>query len=138
MASVLAEVGLAAAADYAIATEGADVKLSELAIGIGPFVVGPAVERKIGPAAFGHLAIDATMWRSADWAKRKGLFAELHSTPTDMDESIERLSHSLAHSSPDAMHELKLVLWKGTGSLGSAARRKSGYQREAGAEYAFS
>lgn len=107
-------VGLAAAADYAIATESAEIKLSELAIGIGPFVVGPAVERKIGSAAFGHLAIDATMWRSADWAKRKGLFAEVHSNFTDMDESIDRLAHTLAHSSPDAMHELKLVLWKGT------------------------
>ncbi len=107
-------VGLAAAADYAIATEGADVKLSELAVGIGPFVVGPAVERKIGSAAFGHLAIDATMWRSADWAKRKGLYAELHGNVTDMDESIARLSHTLAHSSPDAMLEMKHMLWKGT------------------------
>lgn len=107
-------VGLAAAADYAIAVEGADVKLSELAIGIGPFVVGPAVERKVGAAAFGHLAIDAAMWRSADWAKRRGLFAELHTGLTEMDESIARLAHSLAHSSPEAMHELKQVLWKGT------------------------
>ncbi|WP_276480740.1 enoyl-CoA hydratase/isomerase family protein [Paraflavitalea pollutisoli] len=107
-------VGLAAAADYAIAVEGADVKLSELAIGIGPFVVGPAVERRIGAAAFGHLAIDAAMWRSADWAKRKSLYAELHTGVTEMDESIDRLSHSLAHASPEAMHELKQVLWKGT------------------------
>jgi methylglutaconyl-CoA hydratase len=107
-------VGLAAAADYTIATEGADVKLSELAVGIGPFVVGPAVERKIGVAAYGHLAIDATMWRNAEWAKRKGLYAELHSNATEMDESISRLSYTLAHSSPEAMLELKHVLWKGT------------------------
>lgn len=107
-------VGLAAAADYAIAAEGADVKLSELAVGIGPFVVGPAVERKIGAAAFGHLAIDATMWRSADWAKRKGLYAELHSGITAMDEGVSRLAHSLAQASPEAMLELKHVLWKGT------------------------
>ncbi len=107
-------VGIAAAADYAIAVEGADVKLSELAVGIGPFVVGPAVERKIGTAGFAHLSIDATMWRNSDWARRKGLFAELHSSITDMDESIARLSNTLAHSSPQAMHELKKVLWKGT------------------------
>lgn len=107
-------VGLAAAADYTIATEGADVKLSELSVGIGPFVVGPAVERKIGTAAFSHLAIDATMWRSADWAKRKGLYAEVHNSVTDMDESISRLSHTLAHTSPEAMLEMKHVLWKGT------------------------
>jgi methylglutaconyl-CoA hydratase len=107
-------VGIAAAADYAIAVEGAEVKLSELAVGIGPFVVGPAVERKIGAAAFSHLAIDATMWRSADWAKRKGLFSELHATIEDMDESIRRLTHNLSHSSPEAMHEMKKIFWKGT------------------------
>ena len=72
-------VGLAAAVDYAIATDSAEIKLSELAIGIGPFVVGPAVERKIGSSAYSQLAIDAAMWRNADWARKKGLFAEVHS-----------------------------------------------------------
>lgn len=107
-------VGLIAATDYAIALEGADVKLSELAIGIGPFVVGPAIERKIGVAAFSHLAFDATGWRNSDWAKRKGLYAELHPTVEGMDESVSRIANSLSHSSPDAIAELKKVLWKGT------------------------
>lgn len=107
-------VGLAAAADYAIACEGAEIKLSELAVGIGPFVVGPAVERKMGTSAFSQLAIDAGMWRPADWARRKGLFSELHSEVSGMEDSIARLSTSLSHYSPDAMHELKKVLWKGT------------------------
>ena len=107
-------VGIAAAADYAIAVEGADVKLSELAIGIGPFVVGPAVERKIGLSAFSSLAIDAAMWRDAEWARRRGLYAELHGTVTGMDESIARLSNQLAHSNPEAMSLLKQALWKGT------------------------
>ena len=107
-------VGLAAAADYAIAVEGADVKLSELAVGIGPFVVGPAVERKIGLSAFSQLAIDAAQWRNADWARRKGLYAELHPTVEGMDESISRLANQLAHSSQQAMTELKRVFWKGT------------------------
>lgn len=107
-------VGLAAAVDYAIAMEGCDVKLSELAVGIGPFVVGPAVERKIGLSAYTQLAIDAAMWRNADWARRKGLFAECHPSVESMDESIHRLSNSLAHSSPEAMHELKKVFWQGT------------------------
>ena len=107
-------VGLAAAADYAIAVEGADVKLSELAIGIGPFVVGPAVERKIGLAAFSHLAIDATMWRSADWAKRKGLYAEVYQSIEEMDEAVRRLAHTLSHTSTNASHEVKKVLWRGT------------------------
>lgn len=107
-------VGLAAAVDYAIAAEGADIKLSELSIGIGPFVVGPAIERKIGVAAFSHLAFDAAMWRTADWAKRKGLYAEMHSSIEDMDESIHRLANILAHSNPEAIVELKKILWKGT------------------------
>jgi methylglutaconyl-CoA hydratase len=107
-------VGLTAAVDYAIATDKADIKLSELAIGIGPFVVGPVVERKIGPAAFSALAIDATMWRNAEWAKRKGLFAEVHETVENMDEFIHRLSNTLMHSSPLAMAEMKKIFWKGT------------------------
>jgi methylglutaconyl-CoA hydratase len=107
-------VGIAAAADYAIAVEGADIKLSELSVGIGPFVVGPAVQRKIGLSSFTQLTIDSGMWRSADWARRKGLYAELHPEATGMEESIERLSFSLSHSNPAAMKELKKVFWKGS------------------------
>ena len=107
-------VGIAAAADYAIATTDADIKLSELSVGIGPFVVGPAVERKIGSAAFSALAIDASMWRNSEWAKRKGLFAEVHENIQNMDESIERLSNTLSHSNPEAMAEMKKMFWHGT------------------------
>jgi len=107
-------VGLVAASDYVIATEQAEIKLSELTIGIGPFVVGPAVERKIGTAAFTQLAIDASMWRSAQWAGRKGLFAEVHPAAEGMDESISRLKNTLVHSSPSAMAEMKKIFWKGT------------------------
>ena len=107
-------VGIAAAADYAIAVEGAEVKLSELAVGFGPFVVGPAIERKIGTGAFSALAIDATSWRTSDWAKRKGLFSELHSNLENMDEAVFRLANTLAHSSPQAMAEMKKIFWKGT------------------------
>ncbi len=107
-------VGLAAAADYAIAVEGADIRLSELAVGIGPFVVGPAVQRKIGLSAFSQLAIDAASWRKAEWARSKGLYAELHDSVDGMEESIRRLANQLAHSSPDAMSELKKILWQGT------------------------
>jgi methylglutaconyl-CoA hydratase len=107
-------VGVAAAADYCIAWEKAEIKLSELAIGLGPFVVGPAVERKIGLSAFSQLAIDSTMWRNADWAKRKGLYAEVHESIENMDESISRLAASLAHSSREAMAEMKKIFWKGT------------------------
>lgn len=107
-------VGIAAAADYAIAVDEADIKLSELAIGIGPFVIGPAVERKMSISSYSQLSIDAGSWRNADWARRKGLYAELHQTVEAMDESIEKLANTLSHSSPEAMSEMKKVFWKGT------------------------
>lgn len=108
-------VGLVAAVDYAIALDKADIRLSELAIGIGPFVIGPAVERKIGTAAFSALAIDAGRWRNSDWAKRKGLFSELHDKIDSVDESIHVLASTLAHSNPAAMSEMKKMFWKDTG-----------------------
>jgi len=107
-------VGLAASVDYAIATEKAEIKLSELAMGIGPFVVGPPVERKLGVSAFTELSIDATMWRSAEWAKRNGLFAEIHSSVESMDGSIRRLTNILEQSSAEATKEMKKIFWKGT------------------------
>src|SRR5688572_26917392 len=106
--------GLPASVDYAIASEAAEVRLSELAVGIGPFVIGPAIERKIGLSAFSQLSIDATLWRNADWARRKGLFAEVHSTTEEMDESMQRLADTASHSNPDAMAEMKKIFWKGT------------------------
>lgn len=107
-------VGLAAAADYTFAVESAAVKLSELAVGIGPFVVGPAVERKIGLSAFAELSIDATSWRDAQWAQQKGLYASVHENTAAMDEAIGVLAKTLAKSSPEAMKDLKAVIWQGT------------------------
>lgn len=107
-------VGLAASVDYAMATEHAYVKLSELAVGIGPFVVGPAVERKMGLSAFSILATDATEWRSAEWAREHGLYAEVLGDADKMDEGINELAGKLASSSPEAMAELKKVYWQGT------------------------
>lgn len=107
-------VGLASAVDYCLATRYADVKLSELAVGIGPFVVGPAVERKIGLSAMSELAINATEWRPADWAKKKGLFTDVFDNEEEMDAEIERLANQLAKSNPEAMAMLKKVFWQGT------------------------
>jgi len=107
-------VGLAASADYTLATNEASIKLSELALGIGPFVVGPAVKRKIGASAFSTLSINATSWNSADWAQQHGMYAEVHESFEELDESVEQLASKLAKSSPKAMEELKKVLWEGT------------------------
>ncbi|MEO6303155.1 MAG: enoyl-CoA hydratase/isomerase family protein [Bacteroidia bacterium] len=107
-------VGIASSADYTFATEAATVKLSELAVGIGPFVVGPAVERKVGTSAFCQLTINATEWLSAQWAKEKGLYAELFSSTEEMDKGIDTLANKLATSNPEAMAMLKKIMWEGT------------------------
>lgn len=106
-------VGVAAAVDYCLATKFASVKLSELAVGIGPFVVGPAVERKIGLSAMSQLAINATEWKPAQWARDKGLYAEVFESAAEMDEAIAKLATKLAASNPAAMKEVKRIFWEG-------------------------
>jgi len=108
-------VGVAAATDYCFATAQASVKLSELVVGIGPFVVGPAVERKIGTAAFAQLALDATEFRSADWAREKGLYAEVVDSIEALDAAVLAFATKLAAYNPDALTDLKQVIWHGTG-----------------------
>src|SRR6185369_13639467 len=93
-------VGIASAADYTFAVDGASVKLSELAVGIGPFVVGPAVERKIGKAAFAMLTINASEWHNAEWAKQNGLYAQTFSSIEEMDKAIEKLTAQLSNGNP--------------------------------------
>lgn len=107
-------VGLASATDYCMATKYSTIKLSELAVGIGPFVVGPAVERKMGLSAYSELAINATEWRTPEWAKQKGLFNEVFDSIEQLDAYIEHFSAVLVKSNPEAMNELKKVFWKGT------------------------
>jgi len=106
--------GLASSCDYCYATVHAAIKLSELAVGIGPFVVGPSVERKIGTTAAYELAIDANNFRTAQWAKEKGLYAEVFDTIELMDQSINKFAETLSASSPFAMKEIKKIFWKGT------------------------
>jgi len=107
-------VGMASAVDYCLATKYASVKLSELAVGIGPFVVGPAVERKIGTSAMSMMAINATEWYSAHWAKEKGLYAEVFDSIEALDNAVLELAEKLAKSNPEAMMMLKKVFWEGT------------------------
>ncbi len=107
-------VGICAAADYCVASQFATIKLSELAIGIGPFVIAPAVERRMGLSAFSELAINATEWRTAYWAKEKGLFNDVFETNEQLDAYLGHLSEKLAASSPDAMREMKRIFWQNT------------------------
>jgi methylglutaconyl-CoA hydratase len=106
-------VGIIAASDYSIAIEDASVKLSELAVGIGPFVVGPAVENKIGKSAFAEMTIDFD-WRSAEWALQKGLFNKVVSNSEQLDSEVNKLAQKLSMSNPEAMHQLKKVMWLGS------------------------
>lgn len=105
--------GIVCAADYALAVEDASVRLSELAIGIAPFTIGPAVQRKIGLAAFNEMAISAD-WRSAAWCRSFGMFAELYPTIHELDAGVAAFAKKLASYSPIAMQALKKVLWEGT------------------------
>jgi methylglutaconyl-CoA hydratase len=109
-------VGIASAVDYCMATKFSAVKLSELAVGIGPFVVGPAVERKIGLAAMSQLTINATEFKTAEWAREKGLYADVYETAEEMDAAIQTLAEKLASSNPEAMFKLKRIFWEGTES----------------------
>ncbi len=107
-------VGLVSACDYAIATSEASIKLSEIAIGIGPFVISPAVKRKIGTAALSELSLTAHDWKSADWAHQHGLFAELCDDTICLQHQVSDLAHRIASYAPMAVSELKKALWLGT------------------------
>lgn len=107
-------VGIACAADYTVAHQSSSIKLSELAVGIGPFVVGPAVERKIGSGAFIQLTINASEWQNAEWAREKGMYASIHSSIEELDAEVNNLAQKLSRSNPEAMLMLKKVFWQGT------------------------
>lgn len=107
-------VGLIAAADYAFATEAADIRLSELSIGIGPFVIAPALERKMGLAAFSELALDAQSWKTAYWAQKNGLYQRVYEKTRDLDEWIDVFCGQLAQYNPQALTEMKRIFWQGT------------------------
>lgn len=106
-------VGLVAATDYSFALSSASIRLSELAVGLGPFVVGPVIERKIGRAAFAALALDAD-WRDAEWGERHGLYTRMMDTEAAMDSVLPALANRLAGANPEAVAQLKRVLWEGT------------------------
>lgn len=106
-------VGIAAAADYTMASNSASIRLSELSLGLGPFVVGPAIERKIGKTAFVTMSIDAE-WHDAFWAKQNGLFTKVFATIHDLDEAIAALANKIAACNPEAIEQMKKVFWEGT------------------------
>ncbi len=109
-------VGLIAACDYVFATEAASVKLSELAIGIAPLVIAPAVQRKIGMAGFTELALSPTEWKNAYWAKEKGLYSKVFNSIKEMDKELDFFMATLASYNPEALRAIKKILWEDTTS----------------------
>jgi len=107
-------VGLASACDYAMATTNSAIKLSEIAIGIGPFVIEPAVSRKIGKTAMAEMTLTPNDWQSAEWAKEKGLYANIFETREELDIAVVAFAKKMATYNPEALAELKKVLWEGT------------------------
>ncbi|MCB0447350.1 MAG: enoyl-CoA hydratase/isomerase family protein, partial [Gelidibacter sp.] len=107
-------VGLASATDYCMATKYADNKLSELNVGIGPFVVGPAVRRKLGLSAMSQIAMDANSFYSADWAMQKGLYTKVFDSVDDLDKAVVEFTENLKTYNPKAMTEMKTMFWRGT------------------------
>ncbi|MEX2574360.1 MAG: enoyl-CoA hydratase/isomerase family protein [Balneolaceae bacterium] len=118
-------VGIAAAADFTIAHNSASVKLSELALGFGPFVVGPAVIRKIGMSSFSTLSLDAHNWYDAEWAESKGLYNKRCDTFNELDASVNKLAGELAQSNPRSMTELKQIMWQSTGHWDSTLEQRA-------------
>jgi len=107
-------VGIASATDYCMATKFASIKLSELNVGIGPFVVGPAVERKLGVSGMSQIAIDANSFYNADWAMQKGLYSQVFETVEELDSEVQKFAENLCNYNPEAMKEMKKVIWSGT------------------------
>jgi methylglutaconyl-CoA hydratase len=118
-------VGLIAASDFAVAVEKASAKLSELAVGIGPFVVGPVIEKKIGLASFSQMAVDAD-WRDAAWCERRGLYAKVVSDVAALDSAVDAQAATLAAANPDAMAMMKQVFWAGTESWDALLAERAG------------
>jgi len=117
-------VGLIAASDYSLAVKDASLRLSELAIGLGPFVIGPAVERKVGKGPFQALSIDAD-WRSAEWGERHGLYSNVLDDVKDMDKALQKLLDFLSQSNPEAIRQLKTAFWTDTQEWGDLMDRRA-------------
>tara|TARA_B100000768_G_scaffold54831_1_gene53342 strand:- start:6723 stop:7472 length:750 start_codon:yes stop_codon:yes gene_type:complete len=118
-------IGLAAATDYCVATRYSEIKLSELTIGIGPFVIEPALTRKIGVSAMSQLSIEATNFFSAEWAQQKGLYANVYSSVEDLDRQVKLLAEQLSSYNLEALSRLKETLWEGTSDWDELLKKRA-------------
>ncbi|MDX1641307.1 MAG: enoyl-CoA hydratase/isomerase family protein [Balneolaceae bacterium] len=118
-------IGIIAASDFSIAHQSASVRLSEISLGIGPFVVGPAVGRKLGKTAFATLALDAKNWYDAEWALNNGLFNKVVETQEELNAAVDEISSNLASSNPEALTQLKDIMWQSTGHWAATLEQRA-------------
>ena len=118
-------VGLAAATDYCVASRNSEIKLSELTIGIGPFVIEPAVTRKIGLSAMSQLSLEANKFFSAEWAQQKGLYTNIYSSVEDLDNQVKLLAEQLCSYNPEALTRLKETFWEGTSDWDKLLKKRA-------------
>lgn len=107
-------LGIVAASDYCLATKHAEIKLSELNIGIGPFVIGPVIERKIGLSLLSQISLNPKKFYSALWAEKYGLYSEVFENTSELDKAVMTFAEELCSYNPEAMKEMKKSFWRGT------------------------
>ena len=107
-------LGIVAASDYCLATKHAEIKLSELNIGIGPFVIGPVIERKIGLSLLSQISLNPKKFYSALWAEKYGLYSEVFENILELDKAVKTFAEDLCLYNPEAMYEMKKSFWRGT------------------------
>lgn len=118
-------IGITAASDFSVAMKGSSIKLSELSLGIGPFVVGPAVGRKLGNSGFATLAMDSETWYDSEWALANGLYNKLVNSIDELDKEVERLAKNLSESNPNALRNLKDIMWQSTGHWSATLEQRA-------------
>jgi methylglutaconyl-CoA hydratase len=107
-------VGIIAACDYCLATKHAEIKLSELNIGIGPFVVGPVIERKIGLSSLSQISLNPSKFFTTSWANDNGLYTEVFENISELDLAVQAFAEELCSFNQEAMNEIKKLFWRGT------------------------
>lgn len=116
-------VGITCAADYCFATENASLALTEINLEIGPFVISPFVERKVGKSQMIAMSLDAE-FRDANWAVQHNVYNKIFSTISEMDEEIEKFLNRLSTKNHKVLAKIKELSWEGTEHFGEILPEK--------------
>ena len=118
-------MGIIAASDYVIATAQAQIRLSELINGIGPFVVGPAIERKMGISGITYLTLSPADWHSASYALHHGLYNEVTDDISSLNLTVDRKLKEWSSYSSKALKEIKRMFWSSTPAWDELLKERS-------------